>query len=100
MKYALILCLALSMAGCSTMKTKFGEESEWGTPYSGTKTSPQNGYDYLQKSKHHFPMYLFMFAFSVADFLASFAADTVLLPADLGIALSSVGEDSTEENEH
>lgn len=79
------------------MKTKFGEESQWGTPYSGTKTSPQNGHDYLEKSKHHLPMYLFMFAFSVADFLASFAADTVLLPVDLGMALA--GTDDTQDEE-
>lgn len=100
MKYGLALVLVFLLGGCSTLTTKFGEDPQWGQPYSGTKASPGNSRYYMGKATSQGPMVYLVFWGAIFDFLGSFGADTVVLPADLYFAVSDfISGDDEEEDE-
>lgn len=98
MKYAFTLFLSVWLCACSTVVTKV-EHSQWGEPYSGTKDSPESTRYYLGASTRHAPAVVIVVISGIFDFLASFAADTALLPADLVISAADKMDGDNEEGE-
>jgi uncharacterized protein YceK len=82
-----ILCFFLS--GCSSLVSRVGEETTWGTPYSGLGYSMKNAENcniYVLMATFPVPLPLLLsIPISLVDIGGAAVLDTLLLPIDLAV---------------